>query len=218
MDLKGINLHIENLVPGVVLAAELTSMLNLPKLPLFAGTGLEGGTTFIAFSYMIGVLSATLSRAILDAISEFAPRAIIFRLLAHHDLVALKDSLGRTDLRFEADLKARKFHELPWAHDWNCVYRSILRSVLSTAGDKAKDEIYRRRENARLVRNFFAPSVLGFVALSSGPAQYQLVISSVIFGIGLYAYAELNIFAEAADIYWGQPSSQVSTPQAKPKK
>src|SRR5258708_4095557 len=101
MDWKNANLHIENLVPGMFLAG--LASLHWGWKPTDAGSGIIIPAVFIAMSYGAGVISAVLSRAIVDRISESGPRAFVLWLYSHRRISDLHRELAGADSDFNSD-------------------------------------------------------------------------------------------------------------------
>lgn len=203
MDWKAINLHVENLIPGIILLAEIRRFWDWEK---FAPTEISSGgiieaLIFLSVSYGIGVLLAVVSRFVIDSFSEMGPRALVITRLSHRDVQSLITLLEKEDPLFEPDFKNERKRRLriKIAKLWNPVYRGVLRKAL---GNKEKAEsVNRRREQGRLVRNMIIPLVLAVAQITNPGWQGTLItVGSAVLGIFLYAYAELNNFAEALDI------------------
>lgn len=196
---KDIQFHADNLIPGILLGAILYPFAETATVastvPDFVRTAL-----FLSLSYSLGVISAMLSRAIVDSASDAGIRAVVFSLFVHAERATLLEQF-RDDDRFQKDLaseRARRFR-LRIAAEWNAIYRAALRRAQSS-------EVQRRRAQGRLVRNLFFPLVYSaYVAGSSLNSQstilpFLLTALAILFVFLLYAYAELNNMAEAYDI------------------
>ncbi len=203
MNWKAINLHIEILVPGIILCSEFfllfkdKLLLEIPRIPDSFAIAI-----FIAASYGLGIISSLFSRALIDYLSELGIRSIVFTMLAHRDSNKLHITLKSNDDYYNDDYLREKERFLRTKIEkiarWNAIYRGVLRSVMKSNNDKAKDEIYRRREIARLIRNLIIPFTLAFYIFF---IPFWIVIFFVfVLCLFLYAYSELSIFAEAIDI------------------
>ena len=206
MNWKAINLHIENLVPGILLLVEF-QVLFAKCGDMIKSLGSDRPTLlipfFLALAYSLGVISAVLTRFLVDGISESGPRAWVFSLLAHHDPLKIGARLKTDDRGFEEDFEeeSKKWYRPIHVARWNSIYRGALRAVVNSGNERAKEEISRRREQCRLMRNLFFPSVIGMYLLAEGSHAVGWTVAAVVFSLFLYAYSELNIFAEAADLF-----------------
>ena len=209
---QSVELQIEALIPGILLAAE-TKMIahtlfrfDLSGRPWIPTSDFIRGATFIAGAYALGLSSTMISRALLDKASESGPRSWFLRLFAHGDLDKLTKHFQENDqarflldLGLDAPVQQGAVAQKSRKERWNAVYRSALRKTSRT------NEVDRRRAQGRLLRNLFLPCVLAPWALAtpSSPSALVLVGWSVAAGLvafALYVYSEVVIFAEAHDI------------------
>lgn len=229
MDWKDLNLHIENLIPGLIVLWELSILFGIggnvaakvaattpaasppasvpasgPALvftpPPSAADALQG-LFIVAMAYGVGVLSAVISRFVVDSASERGPRALVFGLLAHRDRTKLHTAF-ESDEKYKAELARERSRFLTKRCEavaqWNCIYRAALNRITD---EKDKAEVTRRRAQGRLVRNLVLPFTLAPFAITQNAAPaWPLSLIALAVGILMYAYAELNNFAEAADI------------------
>ncbi len=205
LDWKTIELQIENLVPGILLTAELSGFISdLIKGAKSTGNSFVDGTVFVAASYAIGLLSSLLSRALVDYLSERGPRGWLFEIFVHGKREILVAHFNQEDTRFKED-HTHEAGKRKWklVADWNAIYRAALRITTRS------EEVDRRRAQGRVVRNLFFPiiiaSVLATLAIVSDKGQLWwalplAVVASVFLSLFLYAYAELINMAEAYDI------------------
>ncbi len=203
---KDVNVHIENLVPGVILGWLFYNHTATPVGPPPASQPELSSESLSAFAFLcgcygLGVISAVVSRFILDGLSERGPRQFMLFLLSHRTRKNLQDDFVRVP-GFDDDVKRSTkswlMFRCRWLAEWNAIYRAALRSV---SGDKSKAEIYRRRAQGRLVRNLVAPLVVASALYPPGNLSgTSAAILAGCLGVLLYAYAELNNFAEAVDI------------------
>lgn len=203
MEWKGLDLHIENLVPGIVVV-----LLLLGFVPTAAIDGLRASLLFqaiqnnvvasagfIAVSYLVGILAVAVSRFLLDRISEAVLRPVLIRRLSRPPLS------GRS-----------------WAAA-NQLYRQTIAQTLSGSNDVIKAEVLRRRERGRLVRTSLIPTLLLGVQFG-GPAVWTRTLWAL-FGaaavLGLYAYVEFTIYEECllGISPSGTPNSAVAADAAK---
>jgi len=211
MDWEKLNLHVENLIPGMVLTVEVAGIAGWLSSDRFSGTitklgGVEG-IFLVSMSYSVGVLLAVVSRLILDSTSERVARPWLFENFVHRGRNALHSSFD-SDPDYGDDWKATESRTCCWPkgelQKWNCLYRAVLRMVRDRA-PKKYHEVSRRRTQGRLVRNLFVPLLLspwvvGGLAGCAIIVKTLCTIALIPAGLFLYAYAELNNMAEALDI------------------
>ena len=217
MDWKSVNLLIENFIPGVILLVEILCLGYWAQVsPFIASNNTNANnaivaTIFFAASYGVGVLSSVVSRWLIDSLSERGPRALVFSMQTHWKAEDL-EKLMKDDSHFKADMAREKQHRFRSKRVmlWNVVYRGVLRVVNKSpnekVSEKSKESVSRRREQGRLVRNMVFPFVLAVAYTAKAiwhMVDWQVILIgliSLVLGVFLYAYAELNNFAEAADI------------------
>jgi len=255
MDWKELNLHLDNLIPGMIITAEVAAIAWWPLSPqqieIIKAIGGVEGVFAIGVSYGVGVLSAMLSRLIVDSLSERYIRPWVFERFVHRKRCDLKETFkddrdykqdwGHTELLQRKpgilqkwNCRCRAVLQKVWyrhnercaevsrelggdLQEWNCVYRAVLRTV--RAHDKEKyAEIPQRRAQGRLVRNLFFPLLLLAWVFPEVTVATKTILTLILFWVApfLYAYAELNIMAEALDICLGQGLLDHSRPQADP--
>ncbi len=195
---KDIQLHTENLIPGLIIAGEIVALgVNIPQsvgaLPAFFQA-----TIFVAGSYALGLISSLCARLILEVISENGFRTLFFGALVHADRQRLLSYYEANDNshRFKVDLERENKKRICKAvSEWNAIYRAALRA-------NRNPEVERRRAQGRLTRGLLFPLIIFayLVAPSLGIARPFAVAISILFSSLLYAYAELNNMAEAQDI------------------
>jgi hypothetical protein len=184
MKWEGMNLHIENLLPGIV-----TLVLLMVVLPLKAINGIDvtlaaslfsnvviGGATFIAASYLAGIFVVALSRCVIDPLSGWLPRRVLFRL-------------SDPDRFRGADSRAVRH-----------AYWSATQRALESGNEYTRSEIKNRRERARLLRSALIPMALFVWTVSGNVGLAGKIFCEVVvlvLGLFLYAYLELAIYLEA---------------------
>ena len=209
---EGIQLHAQNLFPGIIITSELLFLLDVDLNSLqneFFKT-----IFLLVLSYVLGLISSIVSRLVIDLISENYARWIFLEYIAHiHLEEAAKEYNIKTKISVsdEKEGRVKDFWEIIRIRrnkkkrnkitKWNMVYRSALRQA------KDDKEVNNRRAEGRLVRNLFIPIFLGGLIV---PKLYNYQINlwlisltffcSMIFTVFLYGYAELRNFAEAHDI------------------
>ena len=203
LKLSDLDLHVEHLVPGIILTLELYWALPPAVIARMAVPDqFVAGAGFIALSYSLGVILSTSSRAVIDSILERGLRASILRRYAHVGAGDLKIRF-QDQPRFKQDLirEGQLGRKSPIA-DWNAVYRAALRSSVS-------QEVQRRRAQGRLLRSLIAAVAFGGMIAVAG--SFEQWWNSVLAGaaafavlagvmIWLFGYAEYVAVAEALDI------------------
>jgi hypothetical protein len=200
MKVESLNFYLENLLPGVAILINLLLLLpsSQPILQnnfLLAEMFKSDITLFVSFlsiSYLLGLISAILSRFFVDWLSEHFSRPWMLRWLSHKTYGQLKSSL--VSLPSE---------ELNWRRAWNEAYRASLKYVIANGTEKVIAEIWKRREQGRLVRNLFFPLLLSSAVLTqwlqikNGWVVVTILCFVSVFSICFYSYAEYTTFAEA---------------------
>jgi hypothetical protein len=218
MKTGSLGFYLENLVPGVVILVCLVILLAPFPPDQFLKTAPPSGsvielilkseflvsTVFLSVAYVLGLISAMLSRAVVDPLSEWFPRPFVLAHFAHSGLGTLEDNLEYLDstFTFPSLNKGQSIRRADARGAWNKVYRAVLAQVRSGSGSS---EVERRREQGRLVRNLASPLVLSWLAVCRlGPVAIPWWLAAVIalilfvFVVFLYAYAEYFSFAEAS--------------------
>jgi len=207
---KSFDLHIENFLPGIILASEMVRIAPSVKnvFPDMSNS-IINATLAVALFYAIGLLNALTARFVIDSISERWVRGLVFDKLVHGDRSNLAQRLKEKDSDFRADLNCEinEHNRRQRTAEWNAIYRWALRSV----DFNKKEEVVRRRAQGRLVRGLVFPGMLAVFILSdilfsklgyawSTALPYVASVLSLAYGITAYAYAELMNMAEAYDI------------------
>ena len=217
MDWKGLEPHIENLIPGVILGWLLAAQLSLGQISVL-GTepGTVSGIIFLAVCYAIGVTSAVASRFLLDLVSEKGPRSWVIHFLSHQQPRDVAPHVKSEE--YDRDLKWEKqrWFQIGEVALTNAVYRAVIRTVMKASDDRAK-ELSRRRAQGRLVRNLFFPAAILIYSKLSWKSdlwtpvltiRWQLIwtAGAIVLWVFMYAYAEYNVYAEAADVCFQSPN------------
>ena len=198
---SSVELQLENLVPGIMLSTEILAWSD-GRIERLAGLGFIGAVAFVAGSYGIGLVSAILSRAILDSVSEWRVRSWIFERWVHDNRADLLELFRGLDSKFEIDYRMELSRRSETAAQWNSIYRSAVRTTTR------KNEVDRRRAQGRLTRNLMFPLVLGAIHLVLVPEPavplsivgcVVAVLFAFVLSTALYSYAELIVMAEAFD-------------------
>jgi hypothetical protein len=213
--LEGLNFYLENLLPGVVLLTICLLLLPAPTdytqtlLKKLEASEFLLPVLFLSTAYLLGLISATVSRFFIDELSAIFPRPLLLAALSHRSYESLRTTLqslatvgqssGKPQMDEELipmdEHKQRKIWKEEVRTAWNRVYRACLKSQ---ADNK---EVQRRREQGRVLRNCFFPLVLGSIAIPPLFGQSPNAIFTLVSGLFVilsYAYAELFIFQEAS--------------------
>ncbi len=180
MKWESINLHLENLFPGLVslflLMRLLPAWIVLPfSQNSFRTNELFDSGVLLAASYLLGAVAVAVSRLLVDRVSEKLPRPLLLSLLSR------------------GPLKGMSFKHI------NDNYRDKLRHALSSGNDLVKQEVARRRERGRLVRTALIPAILAVVLVTSSSSAIAVVLWALLAFVVLlfiYAYVETTIYEE----------------------
>ena len=184
MKWENINLHIENIIPGIVTLVLI--LVLLPKsdfnsvqfsdVSYIMDNSFFSGGVFIATSYLIGIFSATICRLIIDLLSACWPRPILFKKF------------------YPEHFHEKKISEI------NSLYRGAIKNGLDSETEYKREEIKNRRERGRLLRSGTLPSILILWWVTGNLNIFfkrDLIFFAFIFCVFLYAYIELTIYQEA---------------------
>lgn len=200
MKIEGLSLYLENLLPGVVILISLLILLSPPSSPIqnkfIVAELLKSefilSTAFLSISYLLGLVSAVISRFFVDLVDELFLRPWLLRWFSHKTYDQLKASL--VSLPDEGQ---------NWRKAWNEAFRASLSYIALHGPKEVITEVWRRREQGRLIRNLILPLILGSIALTqwfqieNGWIVAAVVLSISLFAIGLYSYGAYTTFAEA---------------------
>ena len=185
MKWENVNLHLENLLPGLVTFVLLSVLLpcsianlltrNLPQTLLsneFVAAGI-----FVGAAYLLGVVAVVVGRLLVDRPSEWFPRPFLLWVFS----------------RPRPKWKDSKFKDL------NENYRAALKTALRNANEEVKAEVLKRRERGRLVRTTLIPTLLVVIALTDGTSlctRAIFVLVAYLLQLFLYAYSEVCVNEE----------------------
>jgi hypothetical protein len=183
MKWEGLNLHVENLVPGVITLFLLLSLVPKSVLApaedsaasvLLANQFAIGGL-FVAASYLIGIFTVAVCRCVIDPISAVLPRPWLFKL-------------------FYPKFRGQSAGEV------SRQYHDATQTGLASENEYKRTETKNRRERGRLVRSGILPLALFVWYVSAGLSPWIRVTSEIVasvLGVLLYAYVELTIYQES---------------------
>ena len=183
MKWEGLNLHIENLVPGMATLVLLLALLPKTVLdtasdsaaPALLKNAFVAGGVFVATSYLLGIFIVAICRCVIDPISSAWPRPRLFRLFYQ----------GRFTGKTNAEI--------------NQAYRDAIQAALVSESEYKRAEIKNRRERGRLLRSGILPAALFFWWIAGDLtvwAKIPIQIGGLAIGVFLYAYIELTIYQE----------------------
>jgi len=183
MKWESLNLHIENLLPSLVTFVLVASLfpkdlfvrIAAPPVDKLLANDFIAGGIFVATAYMLGTIAVTISRLIIDRLSEAFLRPRFLRLL----------SRGRL---------AEKSWKLI-----NEEYREKIKATLASQNEEVKKEVIKRRERGRLVRAALVPTLLSVLVVGSNQAVWLRCLSllpALTVILCLYAYVEATIYEE----------------------
>lgn len=180
---KSLNLHLENLLPGIVTLVLIAHLLPRATIshfmnnPVFTNE-IARGSTFIAVAYLVGVIVVAFCR-VLDKASARLTRYWGLRWFAI-------DGIRRSEIRMMNSREA------------NHHYREQIRLALSSGNSEVKAEIAKRRERIHLLRSTLIPAVLGVWALQlAWPYKLGLSLAAGVLILLLYTYLEIAVYDEA---------------------
>jgi len=197
MDIKEITdkVNLSTFFPGILIVTELLllNVIELSSLPneFFITLFL------IVLSYSLGLITAILSRMVIDTLSELYPRYFFLRNFAHMKLLKAIE-IYKTEYEQELEKNDLAEDKIGNRSKWNCVYRAALSRTCDHI------DIKKRREQGRYIRNLLFPVILAaaFLIFDKCDSILRIGISIGLFLVILilYSYSELSNFAEANDI------------------
>ena len=179
MDWEKLNIHIENLAPGLATMWALSLLWHPPAIYTDASKVLLG-ISLLGAAYLTGVIVNVLCRVLFETPSEFLTRVLVFKIFSGNKI---RDLAGAS----------RK--------DVNEAYNYYCAKAKQEARETAK-EVEKRRQTGRLLRSSLIPLLIVqlFFSLSNDLAVWQTI---TLIGIEyfilllLYGYAEVTILHEA---------------------
>lgn len=190
-------LNIVNLFPGILIVSELI-LLGLIKIESLLNSFFD--TLFLlVICYSVGLISNIVSRLLIDWLSENFTRSLFLHMFAH---ITLKKSFRNAKkMKSTDDLKSEimRFRFSNCIRLWNYSYRSYISKASND------EELKKRRDQGRYVRNLLFPLILGYFILIEN-CKFDLwvniigVIACTLIILLLYSYSELSSFQEAKDI------------------
>jgi|SRR5271157_950399 len=178
MNWEKLDLHIENLIPGVVLLAIVMAGWRVPLGTLSGHEGLLVAT-FISIAYMMGTVASVLSRLLLGVVNRNTLRAPFMRFFLGYRLETENPSRTEINKRFSA----------------------VLLAGLSCGNSRVESEVAKQRQIERVLRSILVPAILAIVCLGQHLHWTSLkcwvsAFFAYSFLLVLHAYAEVVIFQE----------------------
>lgn len=179
MSWEKLDIHVENLAPGLATVWALSLFWKAPALDSDASKVVLG-ISLLGAAYLTGVLVNVLCRVLLDPVSEYCTRVLVFKIFS------------RTKLR---DLAGAS------REDVNNAYTYYCSKAIQEAKETAK-EVAKRRQTGRLLRSALVPLLLVqlHLAISHQIAALNtiaLIVAEYLLLLLLYGYAEATILHEA---------------------
>lgn len=216
MKLENLSLYLENLLPGVVILSCILLLIPSSEYSVNIVIDLSKSefllsVLFLAASYLLGLISAVISRAVIDVLSAQFPRPMFLIIHTKKRYKELKDILNTyvvIETNKDSETKAQDIKQSVWNKkyrtEWNNIYKLAFSTVLQYGPEKGANEVLRRREQGRLVRNLFFPLLISTLVITYNFFQIRdwwiLTTACVLiflFSLLLYAYSEYFSFAEA---------------------
>lgn len=180
----GVNLHVENLIPGLMTVSLLimifsapegseTSRLwtNISKIP-----NLWQGFLFLAAAYSVGAFVVLVSRFPVDYVSSWCPRPVFLKLS-----------------RRPLSGKRKEVNEQ---------YSKAI-SLALAGPELIAVEVLKRRERGRIVRSNMVPLFLAIWIICDSGWSFGFIIAVIIGFVCLvvvYAYGELAVYHAASEL------------------
>jgi hypothetical protein len=171
MNWEKLDLHIENLIPGVVL---ITIVILAWPISLTVLSGHEGLllAAFVGAAYMLGAIGNVLARLLLEFVVRNTIRSYFVRFFLGDRIEIDNSSRSAINKRFSA----------------------IITAGLSCGSNIVETEVAKRRQTGRMVRSALLPAILAATAF--GQHAKWGILKSVLAAIVTYA-AVLLVYAYA---------------------
>jgi hypothetical protein len=184
MNWDKLDLHMENLIPGIVLVALLMIGWPFPLGALSQQTTILAAA-FVGAAYLLGTFVNLLSRLLLDRVNRATLRAPFFRVFAPQHLP-------------KGPVKKETINEL---------YSLAISTGMSCGNPRIESEVAKRRQTGRLMRSALVPGVVATILIAHSQGWSSLGIAGIAFGLYLvlmilYAYAEVAVFQEGKRGQW----------------
>jgi len=177
MNWEKLELHVENLIPGLVLVPLLKGIFGL-DLSWLDGEKIISGAMFIASAYLIGAIANITSSLLIDPLSRKGLRALILHM--------------NCDRPWES-FSIKKIKTI------NKLYSEAIDAGLSCGTSEVSNEVVKRRQTGRMVRSSLFPLCVFWYRLFSPHSILHACIAvfvSYVGIVGLYAYSEMKIYRE----------------------
>lgn len=179
MNWDKLDIHIENLIPGLATVWALSLHWKLPAIQSDVSKVVLG-TALLGVAYLTGVIVNVMCRILIDPPSEYITRHILFRMFA------------KTKLR---DMKGATIDEINYAYTYYC-------GKAIKGSEETSKEVAKRRQTGRLIRSALIPLVITVLYIAKLYSINLVICLISIFFVYLlllflYGYAEVIILQEA---------------------
>ena len=179
MNWDKLDIHVENLVPGLVMLYICAIKWSL--IPTgFKDNEILIGLAFVAIAYMVGVNTNVVARLLLDTPSEYTIRPIMMKIFSRKKLPNV------TKMTFEKINKE---------------FNNYINAALTCGNDNIAKEVMKRRQAGRLIRSSLLPVCFLMYICSKPYCNIHLILFFLFCTyctmLVVYAYSEVIIFHEA---------------------
>lgn len=175
MNWDKLDIHLENLIPGIVLLSLIILNYNVDYSKIISNSVI-GGVVFISVGYMLGTIGNITARLLIDKMSELTIRTPMIKLFAKSKIADMKEKTTKS-------LNAR--------------YSFLIDQAMDCGNDIVVKEVVKRRQTGRLLRSSLIPGIFAMFYFVPQGFKVLAVIIAYIFILFLYAYAEVAVFTEA---------------------
>lgn len=192
MNWEKFDLHLENLIPGIIILFLFLYISSGPSIEMKFIQNNEVGqvTIFIATAYLVGVIANIVSRMLVDTASKRHARERVFNFFLSEKIERLKE-----DLENDPIIENRKDFNIHEA------YSSAIDSAMTCGVPEIISELTKRRQTGRLVRSSLIPGCLIVYSIGVTTSHTRIAISLIplfyITIIFIYAFSECTTFQEA---------------------
>jgi hypothetical protein len=146
MKVESLNFYLENLLPGVAILINILILLPFPRSSIqnnfmvaeLLKSDIILSIGFLSISYLLGLMTAIISRFCIDWLSELFSRPWILRRLSH-----------KTYSQLKASLVSLPSEEQNWRRAWNEAYRASLRYITARGRRPMPAVVGRRGHHGR---------------------------------------------------------------------
>lgn len=186
MNWSKLDVHLENLIPGLALLAIYDWRFGSPETT--TPTNSIASVPWVGAAYLLGVVANLAGRAIFNTPSREYVRPHLLVAIAKGKLMDVLRAMGRKEA------------EKPAKADVNSAFSYAVHAARVSKNERIANEVEKRRQTGRLLRTAMFPGALAIFASLNGAWKWAIIpLLPIEYGVCLllFAYAEVTIFDEA---------------------